>query len=170
MRKGILTGVAGAVLFVLASVPAWSADCLSPKEKSAFSVRFLQTSLMVAALTCGERADYNVFVSKFRRVLVHNGKALKAFFNVRYGKDGPRRLNRYVTSLSNRLSDSTLDHRKSYCSAASQLFDAVLAQKSGELEGFSVRRARQRSFPAPACAPSMDVADVTSPDQVGNSR
>jgi len=85
-------------------------------------VRRLQTKLMVAALSCGARADYNAFVINHRSSLKKYGTAIRQEFKRRYGKSGPRRLNRFVTRLANEASASSNADRDQFCADASTLF------------------------------------------------
>lgn len=85
-------------------------------------VRRLQTNLMVAALSCGARADYNAFVINHRSSLKKYGTAIRKEFKRRYGKSGPRRLNRFVTRLANEASARSNADRDQFCADATTLF------------------------------------------------
>lgn len=85
-------------------------------------VRRLQTNLMVAALSCGARADYNAFVINHRSSLKKYGTAIRREFKRRYGKSGSRRLNRFVTRLANEASARSNADRDQFCADASTMF------------------------------------------------
>lgn len=88
----------------------------------AIEVRRLQTNLMVAALSCGARAQYNDFILTHRPSLQKYGKAIRAEFNRRYGKSGSKRLNRFITRLANEASSRSNADRDAFCAEASALF------------------------------------------------
>ena len=95
----------GIVGLVIAIAPLCSqAQCTKPLEWTAFQVRQLQTELMVGALRCGLRDDYNGFAVKFQPVLVKNGKVMAGYFQRVYGGEGISRQDRFVTSLANDIS------------------------------------------------------------------
>jgi hypothetical protein len=102
--------------------PAASAAQMTQGDLS-IEVRRLQTNLMVAALACGARADYNEFILAHRPSLQKYGKTIKAEFRRRYGKEGSKRLNRFVTRLANEASARSNADRDAFCADASALFD-----------------------------------------------
>jgi hypothetical protein len=127
-----------AALF-LPTTSATSASCPAPAKsiasqgEIAIEVRRLQTTLMVAALSCNARSYYNDFVKKYRPRLQHYGKAIRIEFRRRYGQDGAKELNRFVTHLANKASARSNANRATFCSEALTFFqqaaarDAVLA-------------------------------------------
>ena len=100
--------------------------CATPKDLAALNARVLQTELMVAALTCGEKARYNAFVMGFKSVLGDHGQSLRALFTRVHGAGGKRRLNGFVTKLANDASQGSLAVPGGYCTTASALFEEVL--------------------------------------------
>jgi hypothetical protein len=80
---------------------------------------------MVAALACGEQARYNVFVAKFQKQLINEGKSLREFFSRAYGKNATSKLNEFVTSMANRESNLSIHDRNAYCLRAGELFDGL---------------------------------------------
>jgi hypothetical protein len=118
-------------------VPATSAQAVPcPATGSAqltqgdisIEVRRLQTNLMVAALSCGARADYNDFILTHRPSLQKYGKAIRAEFRRRYGKSGAKQLNRFITRLANEASAQSNADRDAFCANASALFTKANAQ------------------------------------------
>ena len=91
-------------VFLLAG-DAWAAaSCVRPQDMKALQAAALQQQLMVAALTCHDTADYNLFVTTYRSELLESDQALKDFFlrqDVHKGTDG---YNAYKTRLANVLS------------------------------------------------------------------
>ena len=88
-------------------------------------VRRLQTTLMVAALTCSARSDYNSFVINHRGSLQKYGKEIRKEFRRRHGKGGARRLNRFVTRLANEASARSNADRDGFCTDATTMFRKV---------------------------------------------
>lgn len=122
----------GIVLLMLAAVggplrTAHAATCASNREMAALNSRVLQTELMVAALTCGQRDSYNYFATQFRQPLTHHGKNLRALFQRTYGNAGTSRLNAFVTRLANDASQRSMMLRQGYCAYAVRLFDEANA-------------------------------------------
>ncbi|MGH8658292.1 MAG: hypothetical protein ACREV4_07405 [Gammaproteobacteria bacterium] len=101
---------------------AWAEACAQPHEHTALSARVLQTELMVAALSCGNRPLYNAFVRKFRDDLVKQGHSLRLFFARHYADKGEKDLNILITRLANEASQRSNANRAAFCSQASSLF------------------------------------------------
>jgi hypothetical protein len=97
MMKGLAALSVAATLFQPQAASAWS--CVRADEVHAFTLRHLQSSLMVAALSCNQRDAYNDFITRFQGPLADGGRLLIAYFNRAGG--GKLGLNRYVTDLAN---------------------------------------------------------------------
>lgn len=106
------------------ALPA-KAKCLRPAEQTAVQMRLLQTDLMVAALSCHRKPDYNAFVTKHRDVLIQSGRQLRALFHRVHGNSATPALNSYVTKLANSASMQSLNG-DDYCGRMGKLFDGVL--------------------------------------------
>jgi hypothetical protein len=126
----------------MANVLVASIGYLTTLEKEAVAFRYLQTELMVAALSCGRqeyRAKYNTFVIRYRPALKRNGRALRAIFKRNYGSAGKRRLDDYVTRLANEASMRSM-RRGDFCTLAGNKLDAVLtASRSATQQGLLQR-------------------------------
>lgn len=138
MRKVVGGLVLGAMLTSAVAVQA--AGCNDDADRAAFHVRSLQTELMVAALTCGARDDYNEFVIKFKKPLVDFGGTLKQQFKTAYGPKAERELNAYVTALANRQSERSVQARDAFCARAVRTFQALASMPSKTLADFSLAR------------------------------
>ena len=127
-RRWALAGgvVVGLAAMAVPAVSQAAGACATPKDLAALNARVLQTELMVAALTCGEKARYNAFVVSFKGVLGDRGRSLRALFTRVHGASGKRRLNGFVTKLANEASQGSLAVRGGYCANASALFEEVL--------------------------------------------
>jgi hypothetical protein len=125
-RVALVAALAGALVVPAATAqavpcPATGAGKLSKGDIS-IEVRRLQTKLMVAALSCRARSDYNEFIMTHRPSLQSYGKAIKAEFRRRYGRAGSKELNRFVTRLANEASARSNADRAAFCADASALF------------------------------------------------
>lgn len=122
MRKILL-------LFLLYTVPLQAqAACASKYEKQSLEMRALQSELMVAALACGKKAEYNFYVSRFTPDLRWHGKQLRSFFNRTYGAASEKKLNQFVTQMANQASRLSLSRNNAqYCNHANRVFHRVNA-------------------------------------------
>lgn len=152
------------VLSCLLAVRTSTAEmCAEPREQAALNASVLRTELMVAALSCGSQAHYNVFVTRFNRDLVEQGHLLNSFFQRQYGRRGEQELNRFITRLANEESQRSTAARAMFCADASQMFQQLL-------DG------QQRSFellvdnPALSVRHSISVCGRNQSQQVGGSR
>jgi hypothetical protein len=121
-RQTVRWGLAVLVLVAPAAAGAAPSACVSTPEASALDTRVLQTELMVAALACGFRDDYNGFVTKYRKTLGDQAKVLKGFFS-RGGRGGETGLNSFVTRLANDSSAVSMGDLGTFCTASRALFD-----------------------------------------------
>ena len=136
-RVARLVLVAAAAQLAAGNV-AWAGTCASPIEKAAFDSRVLQNELMVAALTCGETARYNAFVTKFQPQLTAHGKTVKSYFARTYGKRGEHELNQFMTRLANAATMRRMQmSMQDYCSSAVGLFNAATAVEPTALVAFA---------------------------------
>jgi len=132
---------AAAMAAVALSLAAGSADaantakkssfCASDRDLAALNTRVLQTELMVAALSCGEKQRYNSFVTTHQAVLVDQGQALQALFKRAHGAQGANRMNAFVTKLANDASQQVRS-RDDYCVFAVELFEEATASTPGQ--------------------------------------
>lgn len=113
--------------------------CVKLSEVEPLSARLFQTELMVAALTCQRRQDYNRVIAKLGGELAARGKALKSVFKRLYGKNAEQSLNRFVTRLANEASLRSL-RTTGYCDGANALFGQALNLKPHMLSGFVARQ------------------------------
>jgi hypothetical protein len=93
--------------------------CVSADEAAAFRLRHLQSRLMVAGLSCGQRDAYNEFVTANKGVLGKYGPQLITYYN-RSG--GQAALNRYVTDLANAVSSIRAEDPTAFCTHTWNVF------------------------------------------------
>lgn len=131
--------------------------CLTPVEKTAFEVRMLQTELMVATLTCrgvsnrDYAGQYAIFVNRHREGLKSHSTVFQGHFKRAYGGGGQVQLDRYVTSLANDYSRSSMTGSGAFCDQQGPLFDRATTVQPQELPRFAAERATNRSIGVPSC-------------------
>lgn len=160
--RGKTLGFALAVAITgLTAGSAIAATCNSSADKAAFHVRALQTDLMVAALTCGAKPEYNSFARKFQNTLIDHGVALKALFRDLHGKGAEKALNAYITALANRASQRSISSRDQYCERTIRTFTALTGLKPSQLASFSMKRPAGDVDVPSTCRPEVIVVDKT---------
>ena len=119
---------------LLTADSAWADPCTDPVAQTALNTRALQTELMVAALSCGNRIHYNAFVIKYRGDLVKHGRSLQSFFQRKHGAAGRKNLNTFITRLANEASQRSSITHAAFCANSSLLFNRLLSAKPVKLE------------------------------------
>ena len=135
-------------------------QCPTAKEQAALRTRALQTDFMVAALNCGERERYNEFVTVFKKPLIREGKALKAYFKRRHGDEAARELNAFVTQLANLASRRYNARTKTFCTQAKRQLTEAMTLKPAAFADFVVRQPIEL---APLVAAAKDKDVCTAP-------
>lgn len=108
--------------------------CADNSARVGLEMRVLQSELMVAALTCGQRSDYNAFVTAFKPQIKKHSANLKAFFHQAYGEKATVKLNRMVTRLANQASQRSVTQPTSaFCAQSKMRFAKVLAAAPDQL-------------------------------------
>lgn len=139
-----LIGVIAAGLF--SAEVAVAHPCTSAVDQGAFDVAALKSELMLVALTCNERDDYNQFVQRFRTDLMKEERALNAWFGRAYGRHAQQQHDDYITNLANIESQTGLKRGTLFCSDQAKLFQTVLQLRNiGQIVTFA---ANQR-YPQP---------------------
>jgi hypothetical protein len=99
--------------------------CASAPELKVLQSTALQQQLMVAALTCQMRGDYDRFVAAYRDGLIQSDAALKAFFAARpRGED----YHAYKTRIANAASLRSVRDPQ-FCASARKVFDMALGRR-----------------------------------------
>lgn len=152
-------GIAAGVALCL-SQPALANDpgCASSAAVDAFSIRDLQSRLMVAGLACGQRASYNAFVAVHESKLAAAGQRLIDHF--KKTGSGLRDLDTHVTRAANAAAQRHGQGRDAYCAEAALMFRDLLEVSSAPLVQIA-RRATFASVPKPvACMAKAPTDDV----------
>lgn len=129
----VSTASAAGVKARAAQRQAAAPHCVSDRDLDALNMRVLQTELMVAALSCDQRTQYNNFVTSNRDTLAERGRVLQAFFNRTHGARGEFQLNSFITKIANDTSKDVRSKGDEYCVFTEQLFDEVAAVPSSDL-------------------------------------
>lgn len=109
-------------------------NCALPGEKAALDIKALQSHLMVAALSCGERERYNWFVKRFGSTLAAGGDDLRGYFERAYGAASETKLNQFVTSVANRASKQSISiPLEEFCGEVSTVFDELATAGAGDI-------------------------------------
>jgi hypothetical protein len=105
---------------------AFASSCAYNTEQQSLHMRALQSELMVAALACSKKQDYNRYVTQFSKDLQWQGKQLKSYFQRSYGRSSERQLNQFVTQMANQASRLSLAKtRDDYCAQAGKLYGVI---------------------------------------------
>jgi len=130
---------AGLALTAVLSGPAYALTCPVPAEQNSLAVRALQAKLMVAALSCSSKSDYNRFVRLYTPHLANHAGSLRSWFRKLHGKGYRSEINRFVTLLANDASMRSIGDRGAFCTKSQQAFSALL--QASRLEAASTLRA-----------------------------
>ncbi|PZW40848.1 hypothetical protein C8P66_12355 [Humitalea rosea] len=128
------------VLSLVMTSTAAMADmrCSDPREQSHFEVTALKTELMVIALICEERDNYNAFITRYRPTLIETDRGFTAYFNRALGRAGTRQLDAYVTALANSRQQGAQMLGSDFCPRNRILFEEVAALGStADLAGYA---------------------------------
>jgi len=120
--RGILKTGGAMAAAALIGASAQAMACAGVDDRDGMAVRALQTRLMVAALTCDARGDYNRFATRFRQQLSVHGTRLRRYFRHAHGDRPEQALNLYVTDLANRASMLSIDDRAGFCATSRAAF------------------------------------------------
>jgi hypothetical protein len=130
--------------------PIEFSGCVSPHDRQAFEVYALRTQLLVGAQSCRMTDRFNKFAVKYRGELTTEGRALRSYYQKKYGKSGDATLDKFVTELAN---TSFVDGSQTndICAATTALLDSLMAAPVGQLAAFSAKHPT-RALPAmPSC-------------------
>lgn len=133
--------ILGGLLVPAVAAPATAAStaCATAADEAALNTRVLQTELMVAALSCGEKDRYNAFVTTFRDQLSHGGQALRTMFRRVHGARGDYQMNAFVTKLANDAAQRNSQGKARYCASASSLFGEALATSPRDFDRLTAK-------------------------------
>ncbi|MDD2877910.1 MAG: hypothetical protein PHT60_12075 [Acidiphilium sp.] len=112
--------------------------CMVPSTQQALDVIGLKSTLMVSALTCDQRSDYDTFMTRFQPHILSEQHAVDAYFREEHGRFFHQYEDTYVTSLANVQSSAGIHEGSNFCSQSRTLFGKVLALNTrSELDNFA---------------------------------
>lgn len=130
-------GAALVCVSLIAGTGAQAAPCATSVDTASLQVRMLQTELMVAALTCNQRTDYNAFVTRFQPELALQGKHLQAFFKQKHGSGAAKALNGFITRIANESSRRGMLKRGEFCRNAASIHAASKTMQPASLVSYA---------------------------------
>jgi len=146
-KRAVRAAAIAAVISFAATGAAHAIEARNATESAAVNARLLQTEMMVAALACDMRPQYNKVVRAFEKDLVRHGKALRQMFQRNHGASAQRRLDQYITQLANDASARSNYDRAAYCRSAGVLFSDVLAVRSGGFDQLTQKLVQEAALP-----------------------
>ncbi len=106
--------------------------------QQAFNVIGLKSALMVGALTCDQRRQYDVFMTTFQPHILAEQHVMDSYFRRMNGWAGQSREDDFVTLMANNQSVSAQAQGADFCLNTSAEFTAVLAlRNTRELDSFA---------------------------------
>ena len=136
---------------------AAAAECLTKNERSALQLRALQTELMVATLSCRSVArddvvgHYNAFARKNAKSLSSSSQTLVRYFDRRYGGQGRKQHDSFMTALANDYSRQSMASAN-FCETSAVLLRDVARADDRALTALATRRAAVSVLGAGDCA------------------
>ena len=116
------------------------ANCAKDKEIEALDFRAIQSSMMVAALSCDMQNEYNQFMDKYKKKISQGSSAIKSYFKRIYGESSDRRLNTFMTRIANNATkESMTGAPDDYCNETGAAFKELLNSKTNNLADFKSR-------------------------------
>ena len=153
----------GLIAAAAISSQAHAFENLTQAEREALTVRSLQSDMMVAALSCELRGEYNLTVTRFQEELVRHGANLRALFRRNYGGKAERELNSYITRLANESSTRRIAAGAPYCYEAAGKFARLAALPQTQLADFSIGEVSVAAVFPTADPRSLPIREATLP-------
>lgn len=147
--KGLLAIAVCAAAISIGVGASAATSCMRSNERMAIEVRAMQTDMMVAALSCNARLEYNAFVTRFRSVLASHSHTLNGLFTRMYGKAGEREYLRYTTALANQASLASVTDTAQFCTSTVATLRQAVTVTLEDFESFVVGRKAYASDDGP---------------------
>jgi len=110
------------------SAPAAVAPaCEFPAERTAFDIEGLKSELMVTALKCDQRDQFNAFMTRFRPTVAAEEHDLNAYFKRSYGRAAQKAYDSYITNLGNIQEQDGLKAGTAFCENLPAMFSEVMS-------------------------------------------
>ncbi|MDA0780942.1 MAG: hypothetical protein PQ612_01580 [Rickettsiales bacterium] len=140
-------------ILVLSSLPYQSyANCANNNEIEALDFKAIQSSMMVAALSCEKQKEYNKFMNKYNDKLSKGGNVIKSYFKRIYGDAYESKLSSFVTKIANiATKESMTGAPDDYCNDTEQAFKELLSIEDNNLARFTSRKKFSSFHGFPSC-------------------
>lgn len=157
MKKAWIAAAAAVLAF-----PAMAtAACATKSEVQAINLRALKSSLMVAALSCGQQSEYNAFINKHNALFSSDGHEVKGYFSRNYGSSGDYHMNRFITKLANEASNVSMKQSsEAYCTAMKSAFKEIVAMNRESVQSHAASARYVSLHGIDACATGADNAKM----------
>jgi hypothetical protein len=109
---------------------AMAQSCMRPAEQQAFNIIGLKSSLMVGALSCSQRDQYDAFMTQFQPHILAEQHIMDSYFRRSGGHYGQAREDDYVTLLANSQSENGIAQGAVFCQQDAGVFKQVLALRT----------------------------------------
>jgi hypothetical protein len=151
-RMRFAAGLA-ALALCLNTGSAFAFECRNAQDAEAAHLRWLQTQMMVAALTCQGSTAYNEFVSKNKTTLDWSVHRVNQMFARDHGAAASAQYNTFNTKLANEASIERGRLDRSYCQVFNLVYGETLERSPNELVRYSTQPQRGAASVLPAtCA------------------
>ncbi len=132
---------------------AYAFECRTTQDAEAAHLRWLQTRMMVAALTCEGTAAYNEFVLRNKSTLDWSITHVNGMFARDHGASAGARYNQFNTQLANTASTERVKLDRLYCRSYQRVYDDAMSRNSAELVRYAIEPERVANGELPAtCA------------------
>lgn len=126
--------------------------CMRPATTEALNIVGLRSTLMVSALACGQRSEYDSFMTRFHPYILRQQHAMDAYFRQHHGRAYHHYEDRYVTDLANVQSSAGVHQGTNFCASSRKLFNQVLSlETDSELTQFANQRPARQPIVTLAC-------------------
>lgn len=121
----------------LVPIQSWG-RCANKNEMKALNFKSMQSNMMVGALACDERPNYNKLILRTREEMSDFGDVINAYFKKRYGSKYQDELDTFVTFIANKSTEESQGiNPLVYCDQTQGLLRAFLSADSEDLEEFA---------------------------------
>ncbi len=125
--------------------------CAKPPELAALDVQGLQSRLMVTALSCDARDQYNAFVDRYRTMLAAEDKTLASYFARNYGGSAQAEHDSYITALANAQSEIGTQEGVTFCEQNIGRFKQVMALPAAQLPVYAQAKPIDQPYKFAVC-------------------
>jgi hypothetical protein len=139
-----------ALALVLDAGGALAFECRSAQDAEAAHLRWLQTQMMVAALSCQGSVAYNEFVRKNQTTLDWSVARVNQMFARDHGAGAAALYNSFNTKLANEAAVERTRLDRNYCRVFELVYGEALQRSSTELVLYSTEPQRGAASVLPA--------------------